>query len=462
MDLTFRSRLMVWFVLTVGGLFTLAAITLAYNAERLADMELDKALTAIAAARFDSIAPGDARPAADGPTYYFTLADRDGNAVAHSDNLPRPLPIDRTLFESSLGGRPVYESVNVDGVGPMRVVYFPQTHRSDAGVVLLVGVPADIFREERRGLYWSIFIYGIVLVVLSIGSAYYFANYSVRPLESVTSAAQRITARNLTEKLPDPAVDDEIGRLVNVFNEMLSRLDAAFMAQRRFSSRVAHELRTPLTILKGETQVTLNRRRSTEEYEAQLVSILEEVAKMERTIDDLLLFARYEAGETQIPFRPVHLDPVVADAAKDLRPLAERRRINFEIDVSEDAVVLGDEQALSRLVCKLIENALHYTPENGRVLVRVVTDPDRTVLSVRDTGVGIAAADVPHIFERFYRSDRSRNMHSNGTGLGLSFVHVIARLHKAEISVDSRPNEGTEFAVTFPRSAAPQRSGQKS
>jgi heavy metal sensor kinase len=450
MKLTFRTRLMVWFVLTVGGLFALAVVALAYHAERLADMELDKALTAIAASTSDPLASSNAQPAAAGPTYFATLIDRDGRAVDFTDNLSAPLPIDRSQFELSRAGRTVFDSVNVNGVGPMRVVYFPRAQRSDAGAVLLVGVPADIFRDERRGFYWAIFISGVVLVVLSVASAYYFANYAVRPIESLTSAAQRITARNLTEKLPDPAVDDEIGRLVNVFNEMLSRLDAAFMAQRRFSSRVAHELRTPLTILKGETQVTLNRHRSTENYEAQLVSILEEVAKMERTIDDLLLFARYETGETAMPFRPVHLEPIVADAVKDLRPLADSRRINFEIEVSEDAVVFGDEQALSRLVCKLIENALHYTPRGGRVRVRAVSELDRTVLSVKDTGVGIAAGDLPHVFERFFRSERSQNLHPKGTGLGLAFVDVIARLHRAEIKVDSRPNEGTEFTVTLP------------
>lgn len=448
---------MAWFVLTVGGLFALSALTLAYHAERLVDTELDKALTAIATATSDSFVPDNGQPAAAGPTYFFTLFDREGRAVDFSDNLSAPLPIDRSKFELSLDGRTIYDSVDVSGVGPLRVMYFPEPQRTEPGAVLLVGVPADIFGEERKGFYLAIFISGIVLIVLSVAGAYYFANYSVRPIESVTSAAQRITARNLTEQLPVPAITDEIGQLVNVFNKMLSRLDSAFAAQRRFSSRAAHELRTPLTILKGETQVMLNRHRTTEEYEAQLHSILEEVAKMERTIDDLLIFARYESEETEMPFRWVHLDSVVADAAKDLRPLAEIRRINFEIAASEDAVVLGDEQALSRLVCKLLENALHYTPENGRVEVNAVVELSQPKLSVKDTGVGIAAEELPHIFERFYRSEKTRTMHPKGTGIGLAMVDVIARLHQAEIRVESQPNIGTKFTIMFPPLTTPCR-----
>ena len=166
-------------------------------------------------------------------------------------------------------------------------------------------------------------------------------------------------------------------------------------------------------------------------------------------------FSRYESGETKIPFRPVRLDSVVADTAKDLRPLAEGRRMNFETETSEDAVVLGDEQALSRLVGKLIENALQYTPKGGRVEVTATTNLGQTILSVKDTGIGIAAEDVSHIFERFFRSEKSRNMYPKGTGIGLAIVDVIARLHKAEINVDSRPNAGTEFTVTFPQPAIP-------
>lgn len=448
MSLSFRTRLMIWFVLTVGGLTMLAGITLAYRGEGVTERELDKTLTMIATVGSRSTSAGKGRPTTAGAAHYFSLEDRQRHALRFSDNLPRPLPIDSVLLERSPKGEMVYRSVDLEDVGPLRVVYLPRPDRSDSGAVLPVGIAADIFRNRVLRFDSVILIFGLLLAALSGAGG--VAKDTLGPIEPVTTAAQQTTARDLTEKLPVSADGDEIGGVVNVFIELLSRLESAYIAQRQFSSRVAHELRTPLTIMKGETQVTLNRKRSTEEYEAQLLSILEEVGKMERTIDGLLMFARYESEETEIPLRPVRLDSVVAEIAKDLRPLAEGRRMNFETDTSEDAVVLGDEQALSRLVCKLIENALQYTPKGGCVEVTATTNLGQTILSVKDTGIGIASKDVSHIFERFFRSEKSRNMNPKGTGIGLAIVDVIARLHRAEINVDSRPNAGTEFTITFP------------
>ena len=272
---------------------------------------------------------------------------------------------------------------------------------------------------------------------------------SVRPIERLMAHALYRTELDLVDRSSTTDDSNETGPLINSLDGRPSNIESAYLAQRRFASRVAHELRTPLTILKGETQVTLARQRTTTEYEAQLRSTLEEVAKMERTIDDLLLFARYESGEAEMPFRQLRLDTVVANVAKDLRPLSENRRIKFEIDTGYDVVVLGDDQALSRLVCKLMENALQYTPAGGQVTVSAFDDHDQTVLRVKDTGVGIPSEEIPQIFEWFYRSERSRNMHPNGTGIGLSFVSVIARLHNANIKVTSLLGQGTEFIVTF-------------
>jgi two-component system OmpR family sensor kinase len=440
---------MVWFVLTISGLFVLAVVALWYRAEVLAERQLDNALTMTARAISGSLVKGT-HQITTGGSYYFTLVDRNGQAVIFSDNLSAPLQLDKALLERSIKGETVYGSLHLNDVDQIRVVYLPVSSGVAAGDVLVVGVPENVFGDETRGFVSSALIIVVALLILSAVSAFVFAKRTADPIKEMTSAAQRITAQNLNEKLPKAADDDEVGGLVNVLNDMLSRLDSAFMAQRRFSSRVAHELRTPLTILKGETQVTLNRRRSLDEYEAQLLSVLEEVAKMERTIDDLLLFARYESGESEMPFRPVRLDSVVANAAKDLRPLAERRHIEFKIEADENAFVLGDEKALSRLVCKLVENALNYTPENGRIDVTAIASSGQTVLIVKDNGVGIAEEDLQHIFERFFRSKNSRNMHPAGTGIGLSLVEVIAGFHDASINVDSQPGIGSQFTVTFP------------
>jgi two-component system heavy metal sensor histidine kinase CusS len=232
------------------------------------------------------------------------------------------------------------------------------------------------------------------------------------------------------------------------FVTMLARLDAAFEAQRRFTSRAAHELRTPLTILKGEAQVALGRRRTVEEYQALLRSSLEEIDKLVQIIDDLLLLASYEGGETDIPREPVALHEIVRTVADQLRPIARHKEIELSIE-TEAQYVEGDAKALERLVCKLMENAVFYTPPGGRVCVRLTRAGDRITLTVEDTGIGIAPEELEHVFDRFFRAPAAREMRPEGSGIGLSMVSTIARLHGAKIDVSSEKGKGARFVVRF-------------
>jgi signal transduction histidine kinase len=229
---------------------------------------------------------------------------------------------------------------------------------------------------------------------------------------------------------------------------MLERLDAAFDAQRRFTSRAAHELRTPLTILKGEAQVALGRQRSVGEYEELLRSSLEEIDKLVQIIDDLLLLARYEGGELEVPHERVALGEIVRGVADRLRPFASRKEIELIVE-AEELSVDGDAHALERLACKLIENALFYTPRGGRVSARLIGRDGHADLIVEDNGVGIAPEDLSHIFDRFYRSSTAREMRPEGSGIGLSMAAIIARLHGTTINVTSEKGAGTRFVVSF-------------
>jgi heavy metal sensor kinase len=290
----------------------------------------------------------------------------------------------------------------------------------------------------------------LTLLLLTGASAMLLAERAIRPLEQIVTAAERITALNLQERLPEPETRDQIGRLVRVFNQMLARLETAFDAQRRFTDRAAHELRTPLTIIKGETQVALRQKRAVAEYEQLLRSTLEEVEKLVRLIDGLLLFARYEGGEIDIRREQVRLDELVSGVCHDLGPLAERKGVELRAEASETLTVEGDSVALERLARNLLENALSYTPHGGRVAARVVREKRRAGLIVEDTGIGIPAEDRQHLFHRFYRSAAAREMRPEGSGIGLSMAAVIARLHGATIEVTSEPGAGTKFVVSFP------------
>lgn len=223
---------------------------------------------------------------------------------------------------------------------------------------------------------------------------------------------------------------------------------AAHAAQRRFMARVSHELRTPLTIIKGENQVLLARRRSLEEYEQQILSNLEEVAKMERVIDDLLMFSQYESGMTEMPMRRVALDDIVADSMNDLRRDADERSLEM-IGEMDHAEILCDPPSVSRLVCKLIENAIQYSRPGGKVYVRIRNGGGHVILEVEDNGIGIPQSELGQVFERFYRGSNARDMRERGSGIGLSLAHTIAELHGATMSVQSEVNVGTKFTVRF-------------
>ena len=325
------------------------------------------------------------------------------------------------------------------------------------GLVLAVTGVGLIYAMNRMGEHpGNFYVLAVVALVafvkVTVISSTLLAKRAVRPLEKITAAAESINAFNLKERLPEPGTRDQIGRLAAVFNRMLSRLEASFEAQRRFTDRAAHELRTPLTILKGETQVALGRRRTVEEYEEILRSNLEEIEKMVLMIDSLLLLARYEGGEADLPCQPARLDTIAANVADDLRPLASEKGVALHVDTAEPLIVRGDPPALERLVFNLVENAIYYTPRGGEVAVRTSRERERTSLAVEDTGVGIAPEDLPQLYNRFFRSQAARRMRPEGSGIGLPVVAAIARLHGADIDVASEPGASTRFMVRFPAS----------
>lgn len=322
------------------------------------------------------------------------------------------------------------------------------------GLLLAITSVGLIYAVSRLGEHPSNF-YVIVAVVfvafvkVSVIGSTLLARRAVAPLERITAAAESINASNLKERLEETGTRDQIGRLAVVFNRMLSRLESSFEAQRRFTDRAAHELRTPLTILKGETQVALGRRRAAAEYEEILRSNLEEIEKMVLMIDNLLLLARYEGGEANLPCQSARLDTIAANVADDLLPLASEKGIALQTDADAPCVVRGDPLALERLVFNLVENAIYYTPSGGEVNVRVSREGEHVNLSVEDTGIGIAPEDFPQLYNRFFRSQAARRMRPEGSGIGLPVVAAIARLHGADIDVASEPGAGTRFIIRF-------------
>ncbi|RPI35194.1 MAG: sensor histidine kinase, partial [Chloroflexota bacterium] len=273
---------------------------------------------------------------------------------------------------------------------------------------------------------------------------------ALAPLEAVTQTALQITrADDLSRRIPyQGAPDDEVGQLIHAFNQTLSRLEGLFHTQRRFMADVGHELRTPLTVIKGN--VGLMRRIGCTDEES-LGGIENEVDRLTRLVGDLLLLAQAESGKLPLDRRIVEVDTLLLEAMQQMRVLA-RDRLQLRLGDIDQVLVCGDRDRLKQVLVNLIGNAINYTPPGGEVVVGVGKSDNQARITVTDNGPGIPSEDLPHIFERFFRAEKSRTRSRDGKGfgLGLSIAYWIVRHHKGRIEVDSTEGQGTTFCVWLP------------
>lgn len=290
----------------------------------------------------------------------------------------------------------------------------------------------------------------VPLIVLLTGAfGMFFARVALRPVADMARTIRQITAESLSLRLKPPATRDETRELADLFNAMLARLEDSFLSERRFIQDVSHELKTPLTILKGELEVALKKARTAGEYAAILQSNLEETEKMAKIVGDLLTLARFDNREVRLERARVNLGELLKKTSDSLAGLAQKAGVTLELSPAGGLEVDGDAGQLGRLFLNLLDNAVKYSPEGGKVSVSVYKEDHRPAVKVTDTGAGIPAADLPHIFKRFYRADAARS--SGGFGLGLAIAKSIAEAHGAEIKAESAPGRGSAFTVIFPK-----------
>ncbi|MEW6061143.1 MAG: ATP-binding protein [Bacteroidota bacterium] len=321
----------------------------------------------------------------------------------------------------------------------------------DRSMKVYVAYPISEINELLNNLF-SIFLFLIpVALVISVGGGWFLATRSLKPVDDITRAARAITAQNLDKRIQYTGVDDELGRLVATFNEMISRLQLSFSQIQQFSSDASHELRTPLTILRGELELALrSKRNATEEYRAVLSSALEETIRMTTIVDNLLTLTKADMGTSHIKMQDVWLRPIIQELHEDSEVLAERKKIAVSIGALDDALVVGDPLRLRQLFLNLIDNAIKYTPEHGTVEVSLIRENGQAKIQVKDSGIGIPKEELPKIFDRFYRVDKARSRELGGSGLGLSISKWIAEIHGGSIAVESEVNRGSTFTVSLP------------
>jgi heavy metal sensor kinase len=281
-------------------------------------------------------------------------------------------------------------------------------------------------------------------------AGYLLARKSLAPIAAMTSQAERISAESLHERLPLKNENDELGRLARVFNDLLARIESSFDGMRRFTTDASHELRTPLAIIRGEADVALSQERAPDDYREALAIIQDEARYLSRIVEDMLALARADAGQRQVKREEFYLNDLVEECARSARALALNKNITLNFERSDDISFRGDEGLLRRMILNLLDNAIKYTPESGRVSISLWRDDGRVKFRVTDTGIGISAEAVERVFERFYRVDKARSRAEGGSGLGLPIVKWIAEAHHGSVSLESEPERGSSFTVTLP------------
>ncbi len=299
--------------------------------------------------------------------------------------------------------------------------------------------------------YFYIYLYSVPLIlVIAVPVGWYLAGRALKPFAEVARTAEQITSKSLNTQISTSHKEEEIQRLVQSFNSMVRRLNDSFEQMRKFNADVAHELRTPLSILQGENEVALRSPALPDEIYSVLASNLEELHRLTRIVNDMLVLAEADAGSQVLVKKPIKLGPMLEDLIEQMRVLAMDRNITIHLTASSDAVIQADSLWLRRALLNLIDNAIKYSKDGGNVEIRLDILDSQVHLAIRDEGIGIAAHDLPHIFDRLYRADPARSRSSGGAGLGLALVKWVIASHDGQIRVQSEVDRGTTFEIMFP------------
>jgi len=286
-------------------------------------------------------------------------------------------------------------------------------------------------------------------LVLAGCLSYFLTRKALKPVDAITKTAHEIEEKDLSRRIKVRS-KDELGRLSETLNQMFDRLQRAFDRERQFTADASHEMRTPLSVIQGEATLALNKERSKEEYQKSLELISHETSYMTSVVGKLLELARVDTAREQLNFEDINLKELLTELASDILVLCEEKAIHFQFSTPDDLIVKGDKVKLKELFLNLLDNAIRYTSQGGSIFVALVQQGDNACITVRDTGIGIPEEHLPHIFERFYRVDKSRSHGERGAGLGLSICQRIVELHGGKIEVKSKVGEGSVFSVLLP------------
>lgn len=320
--------------------------------------------------------------------------------------------------------------------------------------IVMIGSSLEPTDEELESLREILAYVGPIALALAGVGGWFIARQSLRPVSAMATRAGEITAANLNGRLPVVNPDDELGRLAEAFNQLLSRLEASLTQQRQFMADASHELRTPVTTVRTAAHVALQQaHRQEDEYRHALSVIEQQTVRLSRVVEDMFTLARADAGTYPVRREAMYLDEVLDEIVRAARVIAETKGVRIELSACHSAAFTGDEELIRRIVSNLLGNALRHAPKGSPIAVSLRPARSGYSIEVADQGPGIPAEMQPHIFDRFFRGDTARSRtgtSDDGAGLGLALARWIARAHGGDVTLTRSSATGTVFTVSLP------------
>jgi heavy metal sensor kinase len=381
---------------------------------------------------------------------FFRLLRPNGQ-VFSSTNVSywKDISIDRTAMQQLLSAHVnVFETIEIpERKDKVRVLYA----MLNPTVIVQLGQAMESssrFLEAFKGIFFMTMTF---LTLVSAGIGWFMAKRAVSGVEAVTRTAQKISGGSLQERVPVKPEADEIDELATTFNSMLDRIQTLMKEIKEMSDNIAHDLRSPIARIRGIAEVTLTTGQSLSEYEGMAASTIEECDRLLDMINTMLLISKTESGVDRLSLEEVDMGALVSNACELFVPIAEDKEVGLTCHLSDNITLSGDIRMIQRMLSNILDNAVKYTLPGGKVEVSLSkSEKQDIIVSVQDTGVGISETDLPRIFQRFYRCDQSRS--EAGTGLGLSLAMAIAQAHGGNITVVSKPGQGSTFTMVLPKS----------
>jgi heavy metal sensor kinase len=381
------------------------------------------------------------------------IFDKKGQLIVSSRYVPHIIQkLSDSSFVSVFQGKKYFEDIDIEVSSgkslTLRFLTIPIMIDNNISYIVRVGISFRSMSFSQKNLQLVLFIILPLTIIISSFIILFITSLTLNPVNKIINTIRQITAKNLKLRIDIPESKDEIRKLADTFNEMLERLEKAFISQKQLIEDLYHELKTPLSIIRGEIEITLKKERDEKTYKNILFSNIEEIDKLSKVIENLLLISKFESKLIFFNREKIFIKELLKEIINTFNILTEPRNISINLSSDNSLFIFGDLKQIKTLFINIIDNAIKYNKENGKIDITINKELNNLVIKINDTGIGIPEKEIPFVFDRYYRAIKTKKM--IGTGLGLNISQSIIEAHNGKINVKSKVNEGSEFIIILP------------